>query len=513
MNKTLLALIILLNSVPAFSQSVKINDSDRKANEPTIAISRTDPNIIVAASNNDWIYYSHDKGLNWTSYHLESSLGFYGDPVLLAGPDGQFYLVHLSKTPGKKWGDWFDRIVFQKSVDGGKTFTDGVGIGYNQDRTQDKPWINIDKKGQLYLTWTEFDKYGSDSAHHKSKIMFSMSADEGNTWSNPLVISDKFGGCVDDDNTLEGATTAIGPNGTVYVVWAGAEELLFDKSMDGGKTFGKDRVIAQQKGGWVLDIPHLYRTNGMPFLQADSSGNLFLVFTTKINDENKVVLLRSRDGGESWNEYYKCNEPGDQFFPNLAVDSESGTVLLGFYHSKSKWRGHFAQFRHIYISEQGVLEQVSMVPRPFALPDANVFFGDYTDVDIHDGKGLSIFASYSAGDLERRGWMSINVYPIDTGSEEYIWPEWTEIQRADSLYFLIPNRHSIKVKVRTKGKLFPYIYHNHNFDNLNADEQEWKLGVIALEPNREFKLKIVFKNRWERAKSIFKLRYGTKVKE
>jgi len=74
------------------------------------------------------------------------------------------------------------------------------------------------------MTWTQFDSYGTSNPIDSSKIMFAKSTDAGTSWSQPgqgLRI-DKLGGdCVDADNTVEGAVPAVGPNGEVYVAWAG----------------------------------------------------------------------------------------------------------------------------------------------------------------------------------------------------------------------------------------------------------------------------------------------------
>ncbi len=46
----------------------------------------------------------------------------------------------------------------------------------------------------------------------------------------------------------------IGAKGEVYVVWAGPKGLVFKKSLDGGLSFGKDKVIGAMPGGWDIDI-------------------------------------------------------------------------------------------------------------------------------------------------------------------------------------------------------------------------------------------------------------------
>ena len=76
-------------------------------------------------------------------------------------------------------------------------------------KNQDKEWLAVDLsqsqyKGKIYMTWTEFDDYGSSNPNDSSRIRFSKSTDQGETWSDAITISDRSGNCIDDDNTTEG---------------------------------------------------------------------------------------------------------------------------------------------------------------------------------------------------------------------------------------------------------------------------------------------------------------------
>ena len=75
----------------------------------------------------------------------------------------------------------------------------------------------------------------------------------------PFRISDSPGDCRDSDNTVEGAVPAVGPNGEVYVIWAGPLGLIFKKSLDGGLSFSKDKMIDQMPGGWDFSVEGLDR--------------------------------------------------------------------------------------------------------------------------------------------------------------------------------------------------------------------------------------------------------------
>ena len=95
------------------------------------------------------------------------------------------------------------------------------------------------------MTWTQFDAYDSPNPKDSSFIMFSKSTNRGISWSEPKRIS-KFGGdCLDGDLTVEGAVPALGLNGEIYVTWAGPKGLVFQKSIDDGKTWLKEEKFLE----------------------------------------------------------------------------------------------------------------------------------------------------------------------------------------------------------------------------------------------------------------------------
>lgn len=249
-------LICLTLTLPAWAQFTNYRVSAVSAYQPeevSITIDPTNPNRLAAGSNLNYYYYSTDGGINWYTGTLTSSLyGVWGDPVLRFDALGNLYYSHLSNPPGGT-GYWIDRIVVQKSTDGGQTWNQGVGVGYNPPvKNQDKEWLAVDMtqsvyRHNLYMCWTEFDDYGSASSSDSTRILFSRSTDHGDTWSVPVRVSDTGGDCIDDDNTVEGAVPAVGPNGEIYTSWSGPLGILFDKSTNGGLTFGQDILVTDRK--------------------------------------------------------------------------------------------------------------------------------------------------------------------------------------------------------------------------------------------------------------------------
>ena len=99
--------------------------------EPSISISKTEPNVMVAGAVLKYVYRSEDGGLTWASKKMRSRHGVYGDPCIVSDLKGHFHYFHLSDPTGLGWGSpWIlDRIVCQTSKSSGKRWSRGSSIG------------------------------------------------------------------------------------------------------------------------------------------------------------------------------------------------------------------------------------------------------------------------------------------------------------------------------------------------------------------------------------------------
>lgn len=421
MKKYVLLLTATAISLTTFSQNYirKVNRTNNEPEEVTIAINPNNPQQMVAGSNITNVYVSEDGGQTWDENTLASKKwGVYGDPVVFTNDSGHFFYCHLSQTkpPLDNSYSWLERIVVQKSTDGGKTWNEGAGIGFVDGKVQDKEWIAGDfstkspHKGNLYISWTEFDKYNSKDPKDFSRIKFSRSTDGGITFSESTVISDTVGDCVDGDHTLEGATPAVLPNGEVLVAWAGHGNIYLDKSSDGGKTFGKDKIIASQPGSWDIPVAEIMRTNGMPFLVADNSageynGNVYLLLGDDSNGDADIFLLKSTDGGETWSEKIRVNddEKGngkDQFLGHIAVDATNGDVYIVYYSRQNSSNNLFIDTYVAFSTDGGeTFTRRRITQKPFAAPGEKVFFGDYNGIAAYNDIVRPIWTDVSNGQL------------------------------------------------------------------------------------------------------------------
>lgn len=397
--------------------------SANQPNEVSIAINPTNPSFIAAGSNLRYFYISYNDGLNWEQKTMSSSWGVWGDPCLVYDADGYLFFGHLSNPPSSTGGYWIDRIVVQRSPDNGTNWDYDAGVGFSPPaKEQDKEWIcaditNSKFKNNLYMAWTEFDNYGSTKPTDSTRILFSRSINRGQSWSNPVRISNRSGDCQDDDNTVEGCVPTVGPNGEVYLSWSGPAGLMFDKSLDGGVTFGNDTKVASLVSGWAFNIPGINRCNGMPITGCDISnskhkGNIYINWSDQINGDTDIFLAKSTDGGFSWSTPKKVNNDSqkrDQFFTWMSVDPITGIIYIIFYDRRDNANPTSLETQ-VYLARSddgGETFKNFRISESSFIPTSNVFFGDYTGIAAYNRKVYPIWMRMQGTTL------SIWTAPID----------------------------------------------------------------------------------------------------
>ena len=451
MKKTFASALSLLLFVfqSTAQQVVRITDpSAINPAEVSIAINPKNPDNMIAASfqigrppgprAGSSHYVTFDGGMTWKTVPTPNpSKLVQGDDIVVFSSDGVAYHAHLS----------FDGIRQQRPVraengmivnvskDGGNTWSDGTAA-VNHINTvmpfEDKPGMVVDNahaspsRGNVYLAWTRFDVYGSTNPEHRSQIYFTRSTDQGQTFAMPFRISDVGGDCVDSDNTVEGAVPAVGPGGQVYIVWAGPLGLVFDKSVDGGLSFGKDKVISDMPGGWDFSIDGLTRANGMPVTGVDLSdgpnkGTLYVNWIDARNGDLDVFLMSSRNGGDAWSSPIRVNDDPlkngkVQFFTWMAVDPADGSVNIMFYDRRDSdgTQTGVTLARSVDGGKSFVNHKVDLPP--FAI-NSRVFFGDYGGISAYGGRVVPVFMHF-VNDASLA--ISVALFRFKPGTQELI---------------------------------------------------------------------------------------------
>ena len=424
-----LVLSIFLLTSYSWSQNVMISNVNNP-NETAIMMNPSNTDILVAGANLNNYYYSSDGGLTWDIGFLTSSFGVWGDPVVDVDQDGNFYFFHLSNPPS---GNWIDRIVCQKSTDNGESWSDGTYTGLNGSKAQDKHWSVVDRtNGNIYLTWTQFDDYGDPSPNCKTEIHFSKSTDGGETWTTAIKINEVDGNCIDSDNTVEGAVPAVGPNGEIFVAWAGPNGIVFNRSTDEGDTWLSQEIpVDPMPGGWDFNIPGInrsnaanphylrHRSNGFPITKCDLSGGpnhgtIYVNWADQRNGTNDtdIWLTKSTDNGDTWSTPVRVNDdaPGKhQFFTWMDIDQTNGNLHFIFYDRRDYTDNNTDVYLAYSLDGGETFTNRKISESPF-LPSSGVFFGDYSNITAHDNIVRPIWVRLHSGQLSV--WTDVTPFEI-----------------------------------------------------------------------------------------------------
>jgi hypothetical protein len=399
MKRYIFCYLLLYSAVVCQYKNIRVNNpTSISPEEVTIAINPTNSLNLAAGANIKYYYYSNDGGYTWIEGQLSSSLGVWGDPCVTYDVNGNLYFGHLSNPPSP--GYWIDRIVVQKSSNGGQSWNSGSGIWFVPPKNQDKEWLIVDMtqslyRNRLYAAWTEFDAYGTNATTDSTRILFSFSTDAGDTWYPAIRISDDGGNCVDSDSTVEGAVPAVGPNGEVYLSWSGPKGIMFDKSTDGGATWGNDIFVATQPGGWDFNVEGIYRCNGMPVTTCDVSnspyrGTIYIQWSDQRNGigNTDIFIIKSTDQGATWGAVKRVNDDStirEQFFSWMTIDQITGYLYVVFYDRRAR-SGNYTDVYVAKSTDGGETFSNFKVSETSFNPTSNIFFGDYINIAAYDRK-------------------------------------------------------------------------------------------------------------------------------
>jgi hypothetical protein len=175
---------------------------------------------------------------------------------------------------------------------------------------------------------------------------------------------------------------------------------MFDKSMNGGLTWGGDVFVSSQPGGWDYLVPGIYRCNGLPITACDVSnspyrGNIYVNWTDQRNGLNNtdVFITKSTNGGVTWSPARMVNDDltqTQQFFSWMTIDQVTGYIHVVFYDRRSS----ATNATDVFVARStdgGETFANFKVSQSSFTPTSGVFFGDYTNIAAYNGKVYPIW--------------------------------------------------------------------------------------------------------------------------
>jgi hypothetical protein len=331
-------------------RNYRIYPSNVNQSEVFLVKSPLDNNILFAACNtitfvpffiSEGIYTSMDGGNTWTGNDTCTGVpvGFHGgDPGITIDKNGTFILVRMGRSP-------FVGLYSHYSLDHGQTWSSQKVIS-TDDLERATLTSDADPSsshyGRSYAAWVKFAL--------PFPLMFTHSDNGAQTWNTPKQINNP-------SSRSAGGDLAIGPDGQVYLVWAGVtdispfKEILvgFASSQNGGDDWQvTENAFAVNGITGILANKNNIRVNGLPTVAVDTTdgprrGWIYIVTGQKelapAGSDPDVVLYRSTDGGLTWSSGIRVNQDPvnngkTQFFPNVHID-KYGAVNVIFYDDRN----------------------------------------------------------------------------------------------------------------------------------------------------------------------------------
>lgn len=402
MIRILIVFCVVSFGVPVYAQFKNVLLDPSGAYEPSVVVSKKSTDNMVASASPNIIYTSANGGLSWEKTKITTGFDVSGNLVLVPDFKGNFYCLHTSRVGSK------DQVVIRESNDGGKSWTDGVRVSQDTTVQTSNPAATLDRKGNLFVTWTAFSNSYQPADSCKSRIMLSRSSN-GKKWSKPVVISQTAGNCNNDSQTTQGATPGVmGGGERAFIAWAYQDKIYFDRAFDGGSTWlSNDLPIADQPGGWAFNIDGVQTTNGYPTMLVDNtkktqlSGATYIVWSDQLKGKNDtdIWFTRSMNFGDSWTQAGRINNDGagkHQYNPAMTLDSETGFVYVVYYDRRNYDDTQTDVYLAYSVDAGSTFKNVKISETPF-VADASVTVGNYIGISAHNGFIVPVWTRTEGG--------------------------------------------------------------------------------------------------------------------
>jgi len=341
--------------------NVNVSNECGPQSETYITLDPNRPSTLAAGSNEIFRlpmrgYFSADGGATWGGVDLPlpppkgNGTDFGSDPTLAFDTRGNVYYGYIVVFFGNGSGVNGTSMAVARSQDGGRTYPSVTFFSAEggTNHFNDKPMITTDTnasspfRDRVYIAW---DAAAGGSV--SGGIRVARSADAGATFT--VNRADEPSG----PGRSIGAVPFVGPGGELYVAWNdyAANTIAFNRSFDGGATWGQEGLIASKRIPFDIAIPAESFRAALVYPACDTDrstgthrGRLYCSWMDLTSaGTTDIVLSFSDDQGAHWSSPAGVGDrlasPADRFNHWLSVDPVTGAVTVAYYDTRNDRTG------------------------------------------------------------------------------------------------------------------------------------------------------------------------------
>lgn len=279
------------------------------------------------------------------------------DPWVAFGPGGEIWYSSLLFNAT----DPSNAVGVSRSTDGGLTWEPPIEVAFQPVDFNDKEAITVDTFpesrffGRAYVVWDINEAGPSGQSFVAQKLVVARSKPNGRGFKRPKRVRRSA--------VNIGVVPRVGPDGTVYLVWAGLSGgqgpnqpfgLYFSRSRNGGRRWSPPRRIETIMS---LGVPNIRGGSGLPDFDLDpASGRLLVAWEdARFTGVDQAVLMSSTDGGDTWGPVHPVSaSPPDA--PNFTVSvaaNARGDVAVSYMSLENDPSRSFLVDHYVRLSTDG----------------------------------------------------------------------------------------------------------------------------------------------------------------
>ena len=295
-------------AIPAAGQVSQVLETSADQELPALVTTALDPkrddNYAVITSEGH-VVNTTDGGKEWSEGKIDAISA--GSSWLFSDKKGNLYQFGL--TEGK--------FISSTSGDLGVSWKPMGEFEFEDLEGRPNLYFHPDK-GDIFMSYVS-------TRDCVSKVVFQQSRNS-KKWSDPAILNGKGVTC--DNAVISPASMTIGHQGYLFALWWQNNQILMDRSFDGGDTWLRtDMKFKDVTGDLRFGLPRLDADRSMGMLR----GSLYTVWTLNNDGKSQILAARSANGGDFWTPSVPVSMEDNAKYPLLEIDQSNGIVYVAYW--------------------------------------------------------------------------------------------------------------------------------------------------------------------------------------